>query len=121
MLYIGYIAKTEQYIQQGLKPVCIARFSPKWLNVDKWTIFAPSVELLTKFKNGEVDESQYKTLYLSELNRQKSMIDTIVKFANLDNVVMVCYEKPNKFCHRIILAEYLKLNYDLDVKEYVFE
>lgn len=30
---------------------------------------------------------------------------------NYDSIVMLCYEIPSKFCHRHIVAEWLKLDY----------
>ena len=30
---------------------------------------------------------------------------------NYDSIVMLCYEIPSKFCHRHIVAEWLRLDY----------
>jgi uncharacterized protein (DUF488 family) len=33
---------------------------------------------------------------------------------------MLCYEKPEDFCHRHILADFLNEKLNLDIKEYEF-
>ena len=37
----------------------------------------------------------------------------------LQDIVLLCYEKPGRFCHRHILAEWIKEKTGEEVEEYV--
>jgi uncharacterized protein (DUF488 family) len=77
---------------------------------------SPKKEWFYRWKKGEFDNNKYVELYnqtvLSELNPN----DVISKIK--DNSVLLCYESSEKFCHRHIVAEWLKKELNIEIKEF---
>lgn len=78
------------------------------------------------FKDGLLSEADYILRYRQFLDSQsftiQLMIDTIKEQAQTlgrDKIVFLCYEKPGKFCHRRVFAEWLKEKLGESVEEYM--
>ncbi len=118
----GYFAKLDEYKAHHLHPVSIARVTPKHIICDKLGILAPPQELLSDFKSeSSLSDQEYEERYLSHLNA----IDLEKTFSSLPDLkdgetgyVLLCYETPEDFCHRHILADYLNRKYMLNIKEW---
>ena len=117
MIYTGYFAKLKTYIEAGLTPISISRWPPNWFEGEKCSALAPPVELLKGYKTGKINEEQYKQIYLSDLDRTdiRTVLDYIAKGRD---IVLCCYEKPDAFCHRHVLAEYVTDKYNIPISEY---
>lgn len=127
-LYTGYFKELNKYIEEGLLPVSISRFSPDGYSGDELKGLAPSEDLLKRYKANQIGSSGYKEEYLAYLASKEGM-RAIFKDLSKDiyqkaldggykGVVLMCYEKPDEFCHRHLLADYLKEKYQADIKEY---
>jgi len=71
--------------------------------------FAPTWDMVLGHKNKKISDEEYKKQYI-ELMR-KSLKENPQKWKDLMNrkrVVLVCYCKEGKFCHRILLAKMLE-------------
>ena len=119
MIYTGYYSKIKDYRDAGLKVVSISRTMPDAVNVDgKIPFLCPDDSLLFGYKNGEIDEMEYTSKYLHKLGffGAINIIQEIRRYGN--NVVLLCWEAPDKFCHRHILADYLNKNSKVNVTEF---
>ena len=117
MIYTGYFSKVKDYKSSGLTVVSISRTEP--FPVDgKLDLLAPEESILWKYKNGEIDEMEYTSLYLDQLDKVgiRNILLDIHTFG--DDVVLVCWEAPDKFCHRHILADYINKRTKLNIEEY---
>ena len=118
MIYTGYFAKTKEYEDAGLTPISIAGAAPCWFEGFEWKMFAPSLDIFTKYKNGEINEFGYVERYIPERldildkNELKELINSVEK------PILLCYEKPGDFCHRHILADWIEMNLGIPVEEY---
>lgn len=80
-----------------------------WIHVipDWHTIVAP-------YKSGMISRDEYERRYRSQLDSwKKSIIAELWRLtvrARGRNLVLLCYEKPGAFCHRHILAAWLREN-----------
>lgn len=126
-LYTSYFAKTKQLKEMGYDNlVCVAGYAPKFYFDTPKARFYPDLapkrewwkEWLLKFKdNPNSPESQawyeqkYKETVLDKLDPK-----TVLKELG-DNAVMLCYEKPEDFCHRHLIADWLSTNTDAKVSE----
>lgn len=89
------------------------------------SVFAPEEVLLNSFKSGIATEDDYKRRYVEHLfsiftkESFKEHIDLIEKeFGDkYKGCVFMCYESPEKFCHRHILARIIELVCGRDCKE----
>ena len=119
MFYTGYYSKVKEYIQAGLKTVGISMTRPNGVVVDgELPDLYPDKDILWDHKNGEIDEIEYIGKYLDQLDRI-GIRDILLKIHSFgDDVVLLCWESPEKFCHRHILADYINRHSKLNVEEY---
>lgn len=117
MIYTGYYSKVKEYKKAGLVTVSISRTQP--FSVDgKILTLAPEEKILWAHKNGEIDQEEYTRQYLDQLEKRgiRNILLDIHFFG--EDVVLLCWESPEKFCHRHILADYINKNSKLNIIEY---
>ena len=119
MIYTGYYSKIKEYADSGLILLSISRTKPEFAKscIDIPQLF-PSDKILWDYKKGKIDEMEYTSKYLDQLNELG--VDRIIKMIQIfgDNVVLLCWESPEKFCHRHILADYINKNSNINVEEF---
>ena len=119
MIYTGYYSKIKEYTDSGLTLLSISRTKPEFAKscIDIPQLF-PSDKILWDHKKGKIDDMEYTSKYLAQLD--DIGIDRIIKTIQIfgDDVVLLCWESPEKFCHRHILANYINRNSDLVVEEF---
>ena len=107
-IYTSYFANWRKF-PEGAYTLGVTRHPPK--GVDNWVFVSPSDELLRDYKAGRISEHIYSRRYMKELSYQNRE-GTIAFLRDLEhkygNVVLCCYEKKGDFCHRQLLAEWLK-------------
>lgn len=120
-MYIGYFAKLKKYQEAGLVPVSIALKSPDWYHGLEYKRLAPNWDILSAWKSGEhKGDIDYYTKHFEELLdtlRPEDVIIELKQFGLLQNIILLCYEKPEDFCHRHLVANWLNEN-GLYVTEY---
>ncbi len=94
-------------------------------SVDAWEKpLAPSWSIYKEYKddpNWKIYTRRFKQEILPHidwmeyLEKWEEIANKIGK--NLDNVVILCYEKPTDFCHRNILAESIEEEFRTEVRE----
>ena len=115
-IYTGYYGKRLEY--NAIK-VAVSRTLPiGWMNL-VYQSLSPSNKLLNQYRENLINRDEFKELYLKEINRldKKEVYEYFNELLKYDNVVLLCYEKPYQFCHRHILAEWLKEQFNWDVQE----
>ena len=119
MIYTGYYSKIKEYADSGLILLSISRTKPEFAKscIDIPQLF-PSDKILWDYKKGKIDEMEYTSKYLDQLNELG--VDRIIKMIQIfgNNVVLLCWESPEKFCHRHILADYINKNSNINVEEF---
>ena len=119
MIYTGYYSKIKEYADAGLRLLSISGTKPGFAKncVDVPPLF-PDEKILWDHKKGKIDDMEYTSKYLAQLD--DIGIDRIIKTIQIfgDDVVLLCWESPEKFCHRHILADYINRNSDLVVEEF---
>lgn len=103
-IFTSYFGNVATLKKCGVHPISIARWSPRGWDGDRLTWLAPTVYMLK-----EASHEEYVRMYqeicrgvnIEWLIRQLSMM------AGGKDVALLCYERPNEFCHRHMLAEYL--------------
>lgn len=114
MIYMSYFGNRRlDSVKDRL--VSIARFQPPKFICRTCPSFAPTLKMLDDYKEGRIDEAEYERLYTKYITENYD-VHSIVNTYKLDGKILLCYEKPNEFCHRHVLAKILK-NYGYKVKE----
>ncbi len=119
--YFAKLKKMEQSFPYGLCVVSIASKDPHpSFSNNKLSKLAPPWYVLKAYKeNGDKEQyiKDYKRLVLDNLN-PKEIYETLKNRAGYGDVVLVCYEKSGDFCHRHLVAEWLK-DAGYEVEEWV--
>lgn len=84
--------------------ISIARVVPFWKG-DRYRELMPSAELIRDYKDGLINEEQYTIRYKQEV---LSKLDPKLVGLLLEGRILLCYEKTGSFCHRHIVAEWLR-------------
>ncbi len=67
---------------------------------------------------GKIDELENNRYYILEYYKQVlSKLDPVEVYQILDNSILLCYEDYYEFCHRHIVAFWLELTLNVEVKE----
>lgn len=105
MIYTSYFAKYK-----GDKGVSIARFTPKWFKGYTYIDLAPSIGLLEWWKHSKQTAQDIETYKIWYNTRVLCMLNPHKVASELDGKVLLCYEGPLAFCHRHLVAEWLRDN-----------
>ena len=106
MIYTSYFAKMRKMTpEQQAKCMSIARFTPKGVNIPINTMLAPKWDILKKYKEDN-DMNAFARAY----KEQPTALDPTKVAKTMDGRILVCYEKIGDFCHRHILARWLRDN-----------
>lgn len=114
-IYTSYFANIKNLEKEDIIPISIARYSPKWFLGKRYTYAAPTSFMLSSQCSREQYLSMYKDI-LRKLNPEY-LVNAIRYMSRGKDVALCCYEKPEEFCHRHLLAEWLTQN-GYEVKEF---
>lgn len=111
MIYTSYFGNIKNIPKDWLK-VSISLYPPKGMDILQCKLLAPSAELLAAYKEGKVSDLEYTREYTKQMQSlpqetKTKLLTSFSKYAydDTNNLVLLCYEAPNKFCHRHLLAE----------------
>ena len=119
MIYTGYWSKLKEYEQYGLIPVGISGKIPDGFNGARYQQLAPKYSWWKQWheehKSNDWFVEKYNETVLSQLNPDK-VINDLNKIGK--NIILLCYEIPEKFCHRHLAADWLNKNTNANIIEY---
>lgn len=118
MINTSYFANYRNFGE--LKPISISRYSPKWYdgetilnNYNEFKDIVPLPQLLKQYKDGKIDSVGYVHIYIKQLQSMD-----FEKFLHaMNNTLLLCYEKPNDFCHRKVIKFYAERNFNYKIFE----
>ena len=89
---------------RGQDGVAITAYKPPFFKGDWYPALAPSKDLLARYKAGTVDDEGYTT----EFTKYLATLDVEAIWRDLGDKVLLCYESPEKFCHRHLVAVWIR-------------
>jgi uncharacterized protein (DUF488 family) len=107
---------TSYFAKSATHPgaVSIALSNPKNFMGREYKALAPNGWFLRKYKlDGDVDfyTEQYQAEVLDQLDPKEVLRDLG------EDAVLLCWEKPGEFCHRHLVAQWLKEKLGIEIKE----
>ena len=110
-------ANLTKLLEDGYTPLAISIGKPKFFGGGEVRRLMPSWALLKLAKSG--DKEGYDRQYDAKLSRldAQETLDTILERGN-GKAALLCWEPPNKRCHRRRVAEWLRDELGVDVPEY---
>lgn len=110
-LYTSYFANIRN-IPNNILPCAIIYKLPKGFNGLHYPKLGPSYSIFSEYK-ATYDTNRYTQRYINEilyyLNPQE-VVNDLYLLGNGNDIVMLCYERPNLFCHRHIVSNWLNNN-----------
>lgn len=131
MIFTSYFAKLNK-LPENVIPISICGKAPAWYTGAQYKKLAPRYDFFMKWKESH-DDSYYIEHFQAEVLDVLSVTQVLTElqilmpddiktqmrspFYNNPNwhVALICYEKPSDFCHRHLVAGWLRSNgYDCD-------
>ncbi len=118
-MYTGYFAKLRTYEKAGLIPIAICGGIPNWYKGLWYKKLAPKWSFFNEWKNGtehKGDNNYYVQHFYNEVLDKLSILQVIEDLQRIANtkdthkIILLCYEKPEDFCHRHLVADWFTLN-----------
>ena len=119
-IYTSYFSNLRN-IPSDFVPVAICSGIPYWYK-GIWTkMVAPKWDFFNEWK-----QNHDNNFYIEHFNKEvldKTSPEIFINLLknitnNAENIVLICYEKPNDFCHRHLVADWLNKNTNYEVKEW---
>lgn len=88
-------------------------FKKKYPNMRSYDPLKPPKKLVFDYKDGLIPEEEYVRVY----NEILSKLDPERVYNILKDSILLCWETPDKFCHRKLVAEWIKEKLEIEVEE----
>ena len=111
MLYTTYFAKLRT-LPPDITPVSICGTTPEWYTGAQYKKLAPKWDFFQEWKKTRDNHFYVRSFdeqVLSKLNA-KQVYDELTAMTLSADIALVCYEKPESFCHRHLVANWFREN-----------
>lgn len=113
MIYTTYFAKLKK-LPENVIPISICAKAPDWYKGLQYKKLAPKYDFFMKWKQNHDNKyyiEQFNDQVLKDLDASEVIMDLKhlcgkSMYADID-IALVCYEKPDDFCHRHLVADWL--------------
>lgn len=109
MIYTGKFSEIKIYEKAGLTPVSIAGKAPNTYKGVQFKILAPKYSWWKEWHDNHLSNDWYKAKYQETV---LNMLDPRIIAQKLqvlgNNVVLLCYEDSEEFCHRHLVSQWLE-------------
>lgn len=120
MIYTTYFAKLKK-LPDSIVPIAICKWIPEGLRTScyHYQELAPHTDFFLDYKHtGDTEQfvTCYKEKVLAKLDPHHT-VQALTKWVGDKDIAFVCYEKPTDFCHRHLVANWLR-NAGYDCEEF---
>ena len=118
MIYTSYFSKINK-LPDNIVPISISAKPPKGYKGLQYKKLAPTYQILMEWKKTGDTEwyiEEYDDEVLSNFKPDRVFAELMQMSAGKD-VALICFEKSGDFCHRHLVAEWLR-NAGYDCEEY---
>ena len=128
MIYTGYYAAIKYYLDKfpNIALVSISGKPPQNWKYYHYKPLAPSYSIWKEYHDSTLPLNekinQYTIRFENEILKNLNVfvvLDQIYQLTHNKNNILLCYEKPDSFCHRHLVAKWILNNSSLVVKELV--
>ncbi len=109
--------KTSNFkIYKGDKGIAVCIYPPlDWAGA-RFPALEPPRKLFFARKADQINDEEYEKRYREEV---LSHLDAETIYKQLQDQVLLCWEDPGEFCHRRIIARWIKEKLGIDVPEWM--
>lgn len=109
MIYTTYFANLR-HLPASIVPIAICSKVPSFYHGLHYKKLAPKYDFFMRWK--ETGDNEYYIRCFKQQVLQSLLPDQVasdlMKMSGGRDVALVCYEKPGDFCHRFLVADWLK-------------
>lgn len=120
-IYTSYFGKLR-HLPKDIVPISICGKAPEWYTGLEYKRLAPKYKFFKEYKQDH-DAKKYTENYYDEVLRDLLHHEALLSLMRLSkgkDVCLLCYEKPEDFCHRHIVAKWFN-DYGIKCEEYEFK
>jgi len=122
MIYTGYWSKVKEYESHGLTPVGISGKIPDGFDGARYQRLAPKYTWWKQWHDEHMSNDWFVERYYETVLDQLDPAVVAKELQSLgENIVLLCYETPEKFCHRHIAVQWLNNKLGLNISEFELE
>lgn len=107
------LTKEDNLVSISISPP--KKIMEKLPNIYIYSKLCPSWNLVQSYKLGKINEQRYVELY-SSIILNKLSARTVYDELRSD-AILLCWERPEKFCHRHIVANWLSTILEIKIEE----
>lgn len=115
MIYTSYFGKLKS-LPNNIVPISICAKAPDWYKGLQYKKLAPKYDFLMQWKKNHDNEYYIKCFNEQVLDKFINASEVMFDLGNLvynhvgyyADIALICYEKPSDFCHRHLVADWLK-------------
>lgn len=118
MLYTTYFSKLKT-LAYDISPVSICGKAPDWYDGPQYKKLAPKWGFFQEWK-----QNRDNVFYVRCFNEQvlggldaRQVYNELTALTGSTDIALVCYERPEDFCHRHIVANWFRM-YGIPIKEW---
>ena len=115
LIYTSYFGKLKT-LPKDVVPIAICGKSPDWYKGIRYKKLAPKFNFFQEWK--KTGDNDY---YIEHFNKEVlEPLDAAVVYEELESLcdgwacALICYERPEAFCHRHLVAEWLETNLNIN-------
>lgn len=117
MMYTSYYANVKN-LPESIIPISIAGKAPEGYKGLEYKRLAPKYGFFSEWKKSG-DNEYYIKCFKEQVLKPLNIFEVLGELAQLRNsieggsnkkICLICYEKPDDFCHRHLVAEWLRSN-----------
>jgi len=116
VIYTSYFANYRKF-PDDFRPVAISLWLPMGFIGPQWIALAPEKALLNDYKGGVVSDEEYTERYIKMLVLRRKLLKVELARVRDKNLLLLCYERPEVFCHRHIAREFLNREFEAGIEE----
>ena len=118
-IYTSYFGNLKNLEKNNIVPIGICCYPPKWFKGPNLLSIAPTPDILINCKSNHQEYiKRFKNEIISLQNDPKEFVKRITFISEGKDLALCCFEKPNEFCHRHLVAEWLNETLNLNVEEF---
>ncbi len=116
-IYTSYYGNLRKLNANNIVPIGISLYTPRYVKVSSIRYVAPHKAMLF----GGLTKEEYTKLYYKDILSKvdpKRFLEDVKMLSQGKDVALLCYEKIGDFCHRHLLADWLKKELNIELEEF---
>ena len=110
-MYTSYFGNLKS-LPENITPISICGKAPNWYTGLQYKKLAPKYDFFMKWKENHDNDYYIKCFQEQVLNKLDPHLvyQDLCSLTNNTDIALICYEKPDEFCHRHLVADWLNKN-----------